>query len=64
MSDPYFISRTTGDWLKGGFRFGFNISRVFTVVSPDKFKEQYLLRPLRAVEVRISLAQAQSETGL
>lgn len=38
MADPHFIGRTTGDWMKGGFRFGFNISRVFTVVSPARFR--------------------------
>lgn len=31
MIDPHFITRTTGDWLKGDIYFGFNISRVFTI---------------------------------
>lgn len=29
-----FIPRTTDSWLKGGFKFGFNISRVFNVGAP------------------------------
>ena len=31
MIDPEFITRTTGEWLKGDIYFGFNISRVFTL---------------------------------
>ncbi len=31
MIDPEFITRTTGEWLKGDVYFGFNISRVFTL---------------------------------
>jgi opacity protein-like surface antigen len=31
MTDPQFITQTVGDWLKGDVRFGFNISRVFTL---------------------------------
>lgn len=31
MIDPEFITKTTGDWLKGDIYFGFNISRVFTL---------------------------------
>lgn len=30
-----FLPNTTDDWLKGGFKFGFNISRVFTVIKPQ-----------------------------
>lgn len=37
-NEANFISRTTGAWNAGGFRFGFNISRVFTIVDPSKFK--------------------------
>jgi hypothetical protein len=37
MTEPYYIARTTGDWAQGIIRFGFNISRVFTVVDPNKF---------------------------
>lgn len=29
-----FIPNTNDDWLDGGFKFGFNISRVFTIVKP------------------------------
>ena len=29
-----FIPNTTDDWLLGGFKFGFNISRAFTIVKP------------------------------
>ena len=29
-----FITNTTDDWMDGGFKFGFNISRVFTIVKP------------------------------
>ncbi|MCB9252152.1 MAG: hypothetical protein H6605_06765 [Flavobacteriales bacterium] len=31
MTDPQFITQTLGEWLKGNIRFGFNISRVFTL---------------------------------
>lgn len=31
-----FIPETRSSWLKGGFRFGFNISRMFTLYSPNK----------------------------
>ena len=31
MIDPEFITKTTGEWLKGSIYFGFNISRVFTL---------------------------------
>ncbi len=31
MTDPQFITQTTGKWLKGDVRFGFNVSRVFTL---------------------------------
>jgi hypothetical protein len=31
MIEKQFIGETTGDWLKGGIHFGFNISRVFTL---------------------------------
>lgn len=36
-NESNFISRTQGDWFKGGVRFGFNISRVFTIVDPSRF---------------------------
>jgi hypothetical protein len=31
MIEKGFIGETTGNWLKGGIHFGFNISRVFTL---------------------------------
>ncbi|MBL7884307.1 MAG: hypothetical protein JNL69_09570 [Bacteroidia bacterium] len=31
-----FIPNTTDSWLKGGFKFGFNISRVFNIGKPKK----------------------------
>jgi hypothetical protein len=31
-----FIPKTTDSWLKGGFKFGFNISRVFNVGKPKE----------------------------
>ena len=31
MNEKAFITNTTGDWGKGEARFGFNLSRVFTV---------------------------------
>lgn len=39
MIDKGFICETTGDWLKGDINFGFNISRVFTLVKPKKKEE-------------------------
>ncbi|MCB0547886.1 MAG: hypothetical protein KDD19_09885 [Phaeodactylibacter sp.] len=34
MIEKGFITETTEDWLDGGIHFGFNISRVFTVIRP------------------------------
>lgn len=34
MNEKAFITNTTGDWGKGEVRFGFNLSRVFTVRRP------------------------------
>jgi hypothetical protein len=31
MNEKAFITNTTGDWSKGEIRFGFNLSRVFTI---------------------------------
>jgi hypothetical protein len=33
-----FIARNTGTWNGAGVRFGFNISRVFTIIDPSNFK--------------------------
>lgn len=38
ISERNVIGQTTGDWGKGDVHFGFNISRVFTVVQPKEFK--------------------------
>ncbi len=39
LSDRSFIGQTTDSWTKGALHFGFNISRVFTVVKPKGFKK-------------------------
>lgn len=36
MNEKGFITETTGDWGKGDIQFGFNISRMFTVVRPKE----------------------------
>lgn len=38
MIEPQFVGRTENTWQSGAIRFGFNISRVFTVVDPSRFK--------------------------
>jgi hypothetical protein len=38
MTERTFIAQTTDKWGDGGFRFGFNIARVFTVVKPKGFE--------------------------
>jgi hypothetical protein len=39
LNEVQFISNTTDPWKTGGIRFGFNLSRVFTVVKPKAFKK-------------------------
>ena len=39
LTDRTFIGQTTDSWAKGALHFGFNISRVFTVVKPKEFRE-------------------------
>jgi hypothetical protein len=39
MTERTFIAQTTDKWADGGFRFGFNISRVFTVIKPSEFSD-------------------------
>jgi hypothetical protein len=34
MNEKGFITETTGDWKEGDIQFGFNISRIFSVVKP------------------------------
>lgn len=38
VTERNFIGQTTGDWANGDVRFGFNISRVFTIVKPKGFE--------------------------
>lgn len=38
ISERTAIGQTTGDWSKGDIHFGFNISRVFTIVKPKEFE--------------------------
>ena len=38
LNEAQFISNTYDTWDTYGIRFGFNLSRVFTIVSPSKFK--------------------------
>lgn len=39
MTERTFIGETTGDWSAGDIHFGFNISRVFTIVKPKGFED-------------------------
>ncbi len=38
MTERTFIGQTTDDWAAGGIHFGFNLSRVFTIVKPKEFR--------------------------
>ncbi len=38
MTERTFVGQTTDSWDKGALHFGFNISRVFTVVKPKEFR--------------------------
>jgi hypothetical protein len=38
MTERAFIGQSTDDWFDGGIHFGFNISRVFTIVRPKGFE--------------------------
>ncbi len=38
LTDRTFIGQTTESWEKGALHFGFNISRVFTIVKPKEFR--------------------------
>lgn len=40
MTEKGYITETIGDWLDGDIRFGFNVSRVFTVHRPNKRKRR------------------------
>jgi hypothetical protein len=37
LTEKILIGETTGDWLAGDIHFGFNVSRVFTLVKPKDF---------------------------
>ena len=39
LTERTFIGQTTDSWSKGALHFGFNISRVFTVIKPKGFKD-------------------------
>lgn len=40
MTERTFIGQTTGNWADGDIHFGFNISRVFTIVKPKEFRKR------------------------
>lgn len=39
MTERTYIGQTTDSWDKGALHFGFNISRVFTIVKPKEFRD-------------------------
>ena len=39
MNEKGFITETTGNWAEGDIQFGFNVSRMFSVVKPKKSPE-------------------------
>ncbi|NCX96259.1 MAG: hypothetical protein EBX41_07575 [Chitinophagia bacterium] len=39
ISERAVLAQTTDTWEKGGVRYGFNISRVFTILKPKEFKK-------------------------
>jgi opacity protein-like surface antigen len=39
ITDRTFIGQTTDSWGDGGIHFGFNISRVFTIVKPKEYQD-------------------------
>jgi hypothetical protein len=41
MTERTFITETTGRWGKGDIHFGFNISRVFTLVKSKELKQNW-----------------------
>ncbi|MCD6062252.1 MAG: hypothetical protein K0R82_163, partial [Flavipsychrobacter sp.] len=38
MTERALIGQSADDWFDGGIHFGFNISRVFTIVRPKGFE--------------------------
>ncbi|MDX5326105.1 MAG: DUF5777 family beta-barrel protein [Bacteroidota bacterium] len=41
LADPFWMNRTPGSWGNGDIYFGFNISRVFTLVKPKMPESQF-----------------------
>lgn len=41
INERVVIGQTSGQWSKGDIRFGFNISRVFTIVKPKGYSDGY-----------------------
>lgn len=39
VADPLVFTQTPGSWMNGDIHFGFNISRVFTIIRPKEFQE-------------------------
>lgn len=39
MNEKAFLTENTGNFLKGDIRFGFNLSRVFTIVKPKMYRK-------------------------
>jgi hypothetical protein len=39
VAEPFVFAQNDGSWLEGDLHFGFNISRVFTIVKPKGFNE-------------------------
>src|SRR5574343_441275 len=40
MNEKAFITETKGDFLRGDIRFGFNLSRVFTLAKPKSYRKK------------------------
>ncbi len=40
LTERTFIGQTTDSWDKGALHFGFNISRLFTIVKPKEFRKE------------------------
>jgi hypothetical protein len=40
MNEKGFITETTGDWAEGDIQFGFNVSRMFSVVKPRNVPQE------------------------
>ena len=40
MNEKGFITETTGNWAEGDIQFGFNVSRIFSVVKPREVPEE------------------------